>query len=94
MRPDNTKPSHKVAEKLHTIKRFKERLGITLTEKEYFDLSAKCNDRSFAKLEGYTEDYQQVLRMKYGGFSFRVIFNQLRNRIVTVLPDGIFRRDL
>lgn len=81
---------HKNAEKLHAIRRFKQRLGVSLTEKQYHDLSQKCTDRNFAKFIAFTEEFKQILEIKEFGFKFRIVYNPIHFRIVTVLQPVYF----
>ena len=80
---------HKVAEKLHAIKRFKERLGLNLTNDQYHKICEKCLDRKYARFVQWKDDRKygrvQILEIEDFGFRFRVVYNPMHFCIVTVL---------
>lgn len=84
-----TRPQHKICEKKHFIKRAKERLGLDISEEEYFKLRDRCADRRFAHFCGRNKDRKHILRIIYGGFMFCVIYNPMTDRLVTILPGTI-----
>lgn len=81
---------HKAAERDHAIARFEERLGIKMTHIEYLDICAACADRTRTKYCGFSHTGRQIIQVtKWKGFDFKVIFDQMTNRVVTVLPNTI-----
>lgn len=80
---------HKVAEKLHAIKRFKERLGIELSNDQYHQICQKCTDRKYARFIQWRDDRKygrvQVLEIDDFGFKFRVLYNPIHFCIITIL---------
>ena len=81
--------NYKQAIREHAIKRFQQRLGIKLSLKEYIEFNKKCNDRSFAEYRGMNGTNQILFVRNYQGFSFKVVFDGIRNKMVTILPESI-----
>ena len=80
--------SWKTNAKVHFKNRVRERLGIEVSDDEYFDLCQKCQDRKTSRFIKFDE-CDQILEIKYKNFQFQVVYNGLRNRLVTVLPNSI-----
>ena len=85
---------HKTAIRYHAIRRFWERLKIDLSLEEYHTLNQKCNDRTFTTYKGMNGANQILLINNYQGWRFRVAFDAVKGRIVTVLPNSIQKLDL
>jgi hypothetical protein len=79
------KRPHKQNIRDHAIKRFKERLGINLSFDEYYKL---CEEAMH--IVSVMSSYQdKIKRMKIRGYWCNVVFDTVRQMIITVHPNNI-----
>jgi hypothetical protein len=79
------KRSHKQNIRDHAIKRFKERLGITLSFDEYYKI---CEEAMYI-VSVRSSHQDKIKRMKVRGYWCNVVFDTIHQMIITVHPNNI-----
>lgn len=85
-----TKEGSEYFRMVHSIKRCKERYGVTICPREYYEICKLCLESTpLMQLDFHISYY----RICYKGIYFNVIFSHKHNNIRTFLPQKCYQLD-